>query len=480
MGKPSVFGALASALSVKAPSNVTDLSVLNPPTPGGGGWWPVVREAFPGAWQRNIELKRDLVLANWAVFSCITRITNDIGKLRLRLVERKASGIWEETKSAAFSPVLAKPNHYQTRQKFIEAWLLSKLIHGNTYVLKERDARGVVVRLYVLDGQRVKPLVAPDGAVYYSLCDDVLAGLQSSVPAIPASEIMHDVMYALFHPLCGISPLFACSLPAAMGLKMQDNAARFFANQSQPGGIITAPEAIDDDTAKRIKDHWEAGYTGVNAGRVAVLGDGMKYEAMTTTFVDSDMVSMMKLTGLMVCSTYHMPPFKVGLEQLPAGQKVGDMNQIYYNDCLQPLTESIETLLDEGLGLDTPKEGVQMGTEFDLDDLMKMDEPSQISTLNESVKGGWLKPNEARRRRNLAPVAGGDTPYMQQQNFALSDLARRSELEDPFSAGKAAPAPPPAPAPEPPADDGDEEADDVAKAFGEALIARLTAATAET
>jgi len=479
MSNLSVFGALRGALTVKEPVDVS-LQNLHPPGPGGGGWWPIVRESFPGAWQQNVEIRRDLALANWAVFSCLTRISNDMGKMRLRLVNETADGTWEETQSPAFSPVLRKPNRYQTRQKFIEHWLISKLAHGNTYVLKERDKRGVVVALYVLDPQRCKPLVAPDGSVYYALCDDWLAGLDQSLPAVPASEVIHDVMYALFHPLCGLPPLFACSLAASTGLKAQENAARFFANQSMPSGIITAPEQIEDTVAARIKAHWENGYTGVNAGRVAVLGDGMEYKPLAMKFVDSDMINQLKLSGQMICSTFHVPPWKVGLEALPSGQKVGDMNQIYYNDCLQPLIESIEGLLDDGLGLTEPKDGVLMGTEFDLSDLIKMDEGTQITTLNEAVKGGWMKPDEARRRRNLRPVEGGNTPYMQQQNFALSDLARRSQLDDPFSAGKAAP-PAPAPAPaDPPSPEDDGAANDAAKAFAEALIERLIQATAET
>lgn len=42
-------------------------------------------------------------------------------------------------------------------------------MHGNTYVLKARDARGVVNALYVLDPCRVEPLISESGAVYYRL-----------------------------------------------------------------------------------------------------------------------------------------------------------------------------------------------------------------------------------------------------------------------------------------------------------------------
>ena len=53
---------------------------------------------------------------------------------------------------------------------------MSKLVHGNTYVLKQRDARGVVVAGYVLDPTKVTPLVAPDGSIFYALGRSDLAG----------------------------------------------------------------------------------------------------------------------------------------------------------------------------------------------------------------------------------------------------------------------------------------------------------------
>ena len=55
----------------------------------------------------------------------------------------------------AYSPVLRKPNRYQTTVKFVEQWITSKLTAGNTYVLKQRDERGVVAALYVLDPAKV-------------------------------------------------------------------------------------------------------------------------------------------------------------------------------------------------------------------------------------------------------------------------------------------------------------------------------------
>src|SRR5690606_37382997 len=134
---------------------------------------------------------------------------------------------------------------------FIESWMVSKLTTGNAYVLKDRDARGVVTRLYVLNPDSVTPLVADDGAVYYRLKGDNLAHIADEL-VVPARDMIHDRMNCLFHPLVGISPLFACGHSALMGQNITRNSAEFFANRAEPGGILTAPGTISQETAARL------------------------------------------------------------------------------------------------------------------------------------------------------------------------------------------------------------------------------------
>lgn len=443
-----------------------------------GNWWfPVIREPRTGAWQRNLEERPETILAYHAVYACVTLIASDIGKLRLKLVEQDANGIWQEIAVPAFSPVLRKPNRYQNRIQFIENWVTSKLLHGNTFVLKERDNRGVVVALYVLDPTRTKPLVAPDGSVFYQLVKDNLAGVEEESPVIPASEIIHDVMVALYHPLCGISPLSACGLPALQALRIQENSTRFFENGQRPGGILTAPGAITNDQAARLKETWDTQFTGVNAGKVAVLGDGLKYESMSVNASDAQLIEQLQWDAKAVCSAFHVPGYMVGVGEPPSYNNIEALNQQYYSQCLQKMIEAIELLLDEGLGL-TEVKGKTYGTEFDLDDLLRMDSATRVKTYSDAVKGGLFKPNEARKKFDLPPVTGGDEVYLQQQNYSLSALAKRDAKEDPFSSGSASPAPADAadaaadPADDPAAPGDDEDAKGFA-GFGDALRLEL-------
>jgi HK97 family phage portal protein len=427
---------------------------LNATSGNGGGWFPIVREPFTGAWQRNMELRGDSLLAYHAIYACIDRIASDIGKCRIKLVQQDANGIWNEITTPAFSPVLRKPNSYQTRIQFFESWVTSKLIHGNTYILKRRDDRNVVTELYVLDPRCVNVYVADNGDVYYKLSSDNLAELTEE-NTVPAREIIHDMTTIRYHPLCGIPPMIAATLPATQGLRIQSNSAWFFQNRAQPGGVISAPGEISQDNVDRIKEYWSTSFQGDRAGKVAVLGDGLKFEPIAFTAVDSQLVEQLGLSAKMVCSAFGVPAYMVGAADPPSYNNIESLNQQYYSQCLQKYFESIELLLDEGLGL-TDITGLTYGTEFDLDDLLRMDTATLIESEGKAVGAGIKGPNESRKRLNLPPVDGGDSPYLQQQNYSLEALAKRDE-GNPFPA-----LPPPKPADQtttpPAAADGGEDA----------------------
>lgn len=398
---------------------------LSPPKSSRGGWWPIVRESFGGAWQKNVEVRRESVLSQFAVFSCQTLIASDIAKLRLKLVARDDDGIWTEITNAAHSPVLRRPNHFQTRLQFIESWVLSKLSSGNAYILKERDRRNVVVALYVLDPCMVRPLVADNGDIFYQLDADNISGVAEQI-IVPAREIIHDRYNTLFHPLCGISPIFANGLTATQGLNIQSAMAKLYDSGALPPGILTAPGAIGDETAARLKAKWETEYFGDNSKKIAVLGDGLKFDRMSLTSVEGQVIEQLKWTAEVVCSTYHVPPYKIGIGTMPTYDNIQSLNVEYYAQALQRLIEDIEAGLDEGLGLD----GTTIGTEFDLDGLLRMDSVTQMEVLEKGRN--TLTPNEARKRLDLKPVAGGDSVYRQQQDYSLEALARRDASPDPF------------------------------------------------
>lgn len=392
---------------------------------GGGwrGWKNIINEPFTGAWQRNMEEKREDLYVYPALYACLRAISTDIGKLPFLLKQRDSNGIWNAVENPAYSPVLRKPNHFQTAQQFRESWLLSKLTHGNTYVLKQRDNRGVVIGLYALDPNRVCPAVSDSGAVWYQLQTDKLSGLNNEgTVTVPASEIIHDRFMTLHHPLIGVPPICAAYWPAAKNLKILRSAATFFENNAQPGGILTAPAGMSDEDAAALKQFWDENYSGANSGRIAVLGADMKFTAFAMKSADSQLVEQMRYSDEQICQPFGVPPFKIGIGSIPAGMKVDDINQLYYSDALQTHIEAMENLLDEALKVALP-----LGVELDTEPLLRMDMEKRAAVWSTLTKG-IAAPNEARKEFGLKPLEGGETVYMQQQDIPLEE-ARKNKTQ---------------------------------------------------
>jgi HK97 family phage portal protein len=441
-------------------------------TPSSGGWWPLIREPFTGAWQKNMEVSVDHALTYTTVFACVTQKASDIAKLWINLVQEDADGICTPTENSAYSPVLREPNHYQTPYEFVESWNISILTRGNTYVLKERDARGVVRALYVLDPQRVQVLVAPDGSIYYGLATDYLSGVDAAGLTVPASEIIHDKTNTFYHPLCGISALVACGLAVMQGKRIQTQSEAFFRNNSQPGGLLMTANPIGPETQKAILEHWEANYAGQdNVGRIAVLGGGLTYTPLTPVSArDAQLIEQLNFTAIDVCSAFRMPPYKVGVGPVPVHNKPQDLAVEYYEQSLQADIERIEQVFSKGIGL----LGTDYSIEFDLDALLRMDTATATTASVEAIKGGLMTPNEGRKRFDLKPVPGGDSVFMQQQQFSLEALAQRDQ-NNPFPQAPTSPTPaaPAAPAnDQPPAADA---AKDFETEFSAALFEKAMA-----
>lgn len=389
-----------------------------------GGQWTLIHEPSTGAWQRNEEIvvSRNEQMRHHAIFACISLISRDVGKLKLQ-TKKSINGVRQVCKSKA-NALISQPNQHQTSQQFFENWVCSKATTGNTYVWKVRNIYGDIWRLYILNPNRVQTLVDPVGNVFYQVRRDRLFNLNDDI-IIPASEIIHDRYNCFYHPLVGLSPIVACALSASQGINIQRNSSSFFANASRPSGVLVSPTSISIEKARAIRQEWNNNYSGTGTGKTAVLGDGMEYKPMAVTAENSQLVEQLKMSNETICTSFSVPPFKIGLGAIPAGQKVGDLNEIYYSDCLQHYIESIENLLNAHLELEN---GVD--TEFNLKALLRMDSFSQMSYLKDGVAGAILSPNEARAELGYAPVDGGDSPMIQQQNYSLAALAKRDENQD--------------------------------------------------
>lgn len=402
----------------------------------GGGWSSWAREPFAGAWQMGVREPDPIgALTSFsAVFACIGGISSDVAKLRIKLMHRDKD-IWAEKHDAPQAELLTRPNRYETRLQFVQHWLASKLLFGNAYVLKVRadgTSVGRIVELHVLDPRRVTPVVTADGGIYYRINLSDLDPLKRDNGqggfVVPWTDMIHDRGPTLWHPLVGVSPITACGMSTTMGNRIQANSAKFFENMSRPGGVLVVPGEIDDPSFIRMKNEWNEKFSGGGLGMTAVLTNGTKYEPFAIPAQDAQLIEQLRWTVEDVARAFQYPAHRLSNGTPPGLTSVEALESAYFSQTLQSHIEGIELCLDRGLELPSNE-----ATEFDLDGLLRMDTAARFSALANAVNGGWLAPNEARRRENLPPVDGGDSPYLQQQNYSLSALAKRDASADPFA-----------------------------------------------
>jgi HK97 family phage portal protein len=368
-----------------------------------------VHEPYTGGWQRNaVHIERDLTAFS-AVYACVTILSNDIAKLPLTVQRSLPNGAAELAKGHPIQSVLRRPNAHQTRLEFIQQLVACLLLHGNAYALVSRDARGVVSGLTALQPHLVAVYVTEEGAPAYRVSEDPWSGVVVQ-EMVPARDILHLRINTLFHPLIGVSPIYAAASSANAGLSILDSGAAFFSNRAIPAGQVVTASKIDENMARRIREAWDANYGQGNQGKVAVLGSGMEWKPLTMSATDAQLIEQLKFSVEDVARVFRVPAHKLGDLTKASYRNVEQLERVYYSGGLSYLLENIETRLDATLDL-----ALDCYTEFNLDALFRMETDARFGSYQVALNSGWISINEVRAKEGLPPVKGGESPRLQVQ-----------------------------------------------------------------
>lgn len=372
-----------------------------------------VHEPFSGAWQMNRECFGAGGIFS-AVYACIAIIAGDLAKLPPRIRMLKPDGAKVDAPNNPAANVLYYPNRYQTRVDFWGQFMSSALFTGNTYVYLARDGLGVIREMHILDPRRVTVLMGEDGSVFYRIGQEQLAELLGT-EVLPARDILHHRLLTLTHPLCGVSPLYAAGVSALTGQTIQQNSYSFFANMSRASGVLTSPGKISNDLAARLKTEWDQNFKGGSMGRTAVLGEGMKWEPLTISAADAQLIEQLRWSVEDVARCFRVPTYMLTDASKVSFKNTEQLARNYYSQTLQYHIESIEARIDHAFEL-----ADDIYCEFDLSALLRMELDARMSAYQTGINAGILTINEARKMEELEPKTGGDEPLVQMQYRPLS------------------------------------------------------------
>lgn len=355
-------------------------------------------------WQKGMDLTNNEV--NTTVEACVKTISETVAMLPIYHYRDIGDGEKEKVTTSAASRVMRKPNPFQTRSDFFLNFVRQLLLQGNGYGAVTRNNRYEIDALY--PQYNMNPHVSADNKdVYYSTDNNELVNLDS---VIPSRNVLHTRLHAPVHPLIGVTPLLAASISAATATSIQGHENAFFTNMSRPSGVVSTDMTLTGDETKKLRERFNEQTKDLNTGGIPILTNGLKYQQMSMSAVDSQIIETYKMNKTDIASVFRVPLPLIGSMDNATFNNVEALMKFWVSSGLGFILDHIEGSLNELFNLPANE-----FLNFDTDYLLRSDFKSRMGGLKESVQGGIYTPNEARAKEGLPPKPNGNDIYLQAQ-----------------------------------------------------------------
>lgn len=385
-------------------------------------------------------------------------ISQTLAMLPVHHYRENSQGGSEIVRNSAASRVLRRPNPYQSKADFFLNLVRAEQMRGNGYALAQRNGRQEITALHLVQPSSMWPFISPeDGSIYYQFTEVPMG--QEFEPVLedmyPSRDVLHIRMHTPVHPLVGETPLMAAAMAVDVGNAISESSAAFHRNMARPSGYLKIPTKLDATLLEQLRGEWQKAYQGVSAGRVAVLQNGVEWQALSMTALDAAVVESYKLSISDIARVFRVPLAIIG-DNTQTYNNTEVLMKFWLSTGLGYILEHVELALD--MLFDLP-EGEWVA--FDTDYLQRADFAARIEALVRGTQGGVFSPNEARAREGLPRTPYGDEPRVQAQTVPLSFASQK-----PGESSPSAPSAPAAPAvTPPPEEEEDDEEEDLKLGF---------------
>lgn len=334
-----------------------------------------------------------------AVYACIRVISEDLASLPLFVYERMdADGKKKAREHPLYEILHTQPNPEMSSFTFRETLEGHLLSWGNGYAEIEWAKGGYVKGLWPLRPDKCVPYRnRKTKKIWYRI--DVPAGPQVE---LPAESILH-IRGLGFDGLVGYSPIRLMREGIGMALATEEFGGRFFSNSANPGGVLEHPGKMSDTAYDRVKKAWEEKHQGLEAShRIAILEEGMKWQALGIPPEDAQFLQTRKFQLNEIARGYRMPPHKIGDMEKATFSNIEQQAIDYVVSTLRPWLVRWEQ--ECNIKLLSPTERQQFFTSFLVDGLLRGDTESRYKAYAVGRQWGWLSADDIRSLENQNPL----------------------------------------------------------------------------
>ncbi len=359
-----------------------------------------------------------------AVYACVRILSEAIASLPLNLYQYKEGGGKERIYNHPLFHVLHdEPNSEMTSFVFRETLMGHLLIYGNAFAQIIRDGAGRVVSLYPLLPNKMEVWRDDRGELYYTYnrySDENPNVKEYGTVTLRKEDVLH-IPGLGFDGLMGYSPIAMAKNAVGMTLACEEYGASFFANGAKPGGVLEHPGVLKDPA--KVRESWQSVYGGSkNAGKVAVLEEGMKYQQIGIPPEEAQFLETRKFQINEIARLYRIPPHMVGDLEKSSFSNIEQQSLEFVKYTLDPWVIRWEQALMRSLLL--PEEKKRYFIKLNVDGLLRGDYQSRMNGYAIGRQNGWMSANDIRELEDLNPIPteeGGDLYLINGNMTKLAD-----------------------------------------------------------
>lgn len=353
-----------------------------------GDWSGDSRETWSGA---NVSHTSALQLLT--VFGCVQFIANGIATLPVDVLRHRSDGSPEPVSTPQ---LIARPTADLDFTGWATQALTSLLVAGNFYCYMGRR-NGQLVELTPLDPttvsvrrERGRKVFVVNGAEFSTMEIGHIPGIMW-----PGSDV-------------GLSPLEAARQTIGQGISAQEYAARFFAQDSTPSGVIEVPVEMTPEKAREMARSWQQKHAGSGkVGLPGVLQGGATWKPTHVTNEQAQFLETRKFTATEIAGEmFLIDPTELGLPIDGTSLTYANVEQRNIRKVqvtFLPWITRLETFLTAQL----PR---PQYVKLNVNGLLRGDMKTRFESYAIGIDKRFMDPNEARSFEDWPPLPDGDFP----------------------------------------------------------------------
>lgn len=343
-------------------------------------------------------INEQLALQHVSVYACVRTIAESIGSLDFKLYKRLPKGREEAFTDALHRLLTISPNDEMSAPVMWESVAGSMALTGNSYIEVLRNSAGTAVGLYPLHPLHTEPVRLPNKKLAYKTSVGMPTG-QTRI--INSADMLHFPLFS-FDGLKGLSPICQARQTIGLARASEKTGAKFFGNNSQPGGLLTPVAKVDEKDLINMKEWWERAQSGDNQGRVGVLPSDWKYTQLALSPEDSQFLETRQMVRTDIAALFRLNPSQIGDTTRLSGTNHENLQLDFVVNCLTPYLVRIEKEIARKL---LPQDG-SMFVEADLSARLRGDFATTQAGFATGRQWGWYNANTILEKLGENPIEG--------------------------------------------------------------------------